>query len=420
MPGERYVEVLRWIGSHELSVNRLSLGTGRFMIRPLTQQDLPELAELRTRPGATDEQRQRAHAALTEMYPALFFNTPFFNADLRSLVSTDSDGKLTGVMAMGARPLQFHGQSITAAISSDLFVAEESRSSMAGVALLKGLLDGPQDITICDVANASTRRLWERLGGFIASAYNLNWIGVLRPSQLAAGMLGERRGLRLAGSALTTVAPLFDRAMPDRVKCQVNPVGRGLVESELTPDEFAEHLPELISHEAVQPVYSKEAAEWMWQRLPYLSEESGEVSTVKLHNSRGKLLGWYLYKLDTTGVARVSQIAAQPANAAVVVNHLLSRAYEQGAAAVAGRIQPSLQQVLIDHQCVIRGRETYALVHARNPQLADAYRGGQAWLSILDGEATLNAWNDPVQAAADLNFLQLPDRMQGQTSAVHA
>lgn len=372
------------------------------MIRHLRADDLGELAELRIRGSASTADQQRAQAAMTRLFPELYFRSPSYDAGLSGLVSEGTDGRLNGMIAVGARPMLLQGQPISAAIGADLFVAEESRRSMAGLALMKGLLNGPQDLTISDIANQKTRQLWERLGGFVATAWNINWIGVLRPGQLAAGMLQECRGGRLPGSILRAVSPIIDRLAPQRLKCEVIPVRGGFVESTLTPEEFSQHLHELTEEESVQPVFSRESAEWMWKRLPYLSPEAGELSAVMVRNSRGRLLGWYLYNLENGGVARVVQIAARTADADAVISHLFARTWEQGAAAVAGRAQPRFLQSLIDRGCLLRARESFTLIHSGNPQIADAFRSGRAWLSVLDGEAPLNVWNRPEQAAGDL------------------
>ncbi len=372
------------------------------MIRLLSEEDLAELAKLRAPDGATTTQRRRANIALTQLYPKLFLRTPTYRSDICGLVSAGTEGRLTGMIAMGARPMLCDGRPITAAIGADLYVAKDARKSMAGFALMKGLLNGPQDVTISDVANDKTRQLWERLGGFVASGWNINWIGILRPCRLVADMVQERRAGRVPGGILKTISPVLDRFAPDSLRCNVPSVRTALRESTLTSVEFSQHILELTCEESVQPVYSASSAAWMWQRLPYLSPDSGSVSAVTVRNRNGRLLGWYIYTLNPGGIARVAQIAARSADAEAVVNHLFARVFAEGAAAVAGRMQPRFQQLLIDRGCLLRGRETYTLIHSRDPDITDAFRSGRAWLSVLDGEAPFNAWNNPAAAVTDL------------------
>lgn len=372
------------------------------MIRQLTEDDLEELAILRTPDRATKTQRRRAHIALTQLYPKLFLRAPTYRTDPAGLVSAAADGRLTGMIAVGARPMLFDGRPITAAIGADLYVAKDARKSMAGVALMKGLLNGPQDVTISDVANDKTRQLWERLGGFVASGWNINWLGILRPCRLVADMLQERQAGRIPGGILKMISPIPDRFAPDSLRCNVPPADTDLLESTLTSVEFSQHIRELTCEESVQPVYSAASAAWMWQRLPYLSPNSGSVSAVTVRNRKGRLLGWYIYTLKPGGIARVAQIAARSADAGAVVNHLFARTFKEGAAAIAGRMQPRFQQLLIDRGCLFRGRETYTLIHSRDPGITEAFRSGHAWLSVLDGETPFNAWNNPAAAVTAL------------------
>jgi len=363
--------------------------------------DLPEIVALRTRSAADDTGKRRASVAVSQLYPHLFFDTESGESTTRSLVSTDRSGQINGMIGVAVRQIRIHESLRTAAIGADLFVAEDARSTLAGVALLKEFLAGPQDVTICDVASGSTRHIWNRLGGFVASAYNLNWIAVLRPAKLAAELLRERPFGGITSRIALGSAPVIDRCLASVISCRVDPVPAGLISEVLTPEEFYELHDGLVCESTVRPVYSAARAEWIWKRLAYVSPEGGAVSAICVRNSHGKLLGWYIYTLEQGGTARVIQIAARPEAVDVVVNHLFATASNDGASAVAGRIQPDIQQAFIDRGCLIRARNTYTLVHSRDPHLASAYRSGQAWLTPLDGEAILNAWHSPEAAVAE-------------------
>ena len=55
----------------------------------------------------------------------------------------------------------FNGEPILAAIGADTFFAPNTLSPMAGVALMKKFLKGPQDVAVWEIANGRTCRLWE-------------------------------------------------------------------------------------------------------------------------------------------------------------------------------------------------------------------------------------------------------------------
>ena len=91
------------------------------------------------------------------------------------------------------------------------------------------------------------------------------------------------------------------------------------------------------------------------------------------------------------------QIAARTAHRDVVINHLFLRARDKGA--VAGCVQSGQLQAMIDRRCLLRGRTSYALVHSREKGIRAACQSGEAWLSVLEGEATMDVWNRSEQAA---------------------
>jgi len=378
------------------------------MIRALTEADLPHLARMRTKPNATAVEIQNTQCAVKELLPKLFLNSPWRHPGLASLVSEDSDSLPHGMISVGARPMNYQGRQITAAIGADLFVAPGSRSRMAGVGLLKTFLNGPQDITICDVANDSTRRIWERMGGHVASQYNLNWYGILRPTKFASGLLREKWLGGFGGATLLqSIAPFADRILPQRLSLNLPNADllRGLHSEPLTAAEFGSQIGSLTAEDELAPIYCRDAAEWTWKRLPYLSPDEGTITAKNVRNSKGDLLGCYLYKMTSSSVASVLLIAAKQAHAGLVFDHLITQVWQDGASAIIGRVQPRLLQCLLDRGFSLRARSTYALVHSRDRAIADCFRHGSAWLSVLDGEALFNVWNRPQQALHDLGTL---------------
>ena len=118
-----------------------------------------------------------------------------------SLVSEEPDGTITGMIGVMARQMLFRDEPITMAVSAELYVDPAYRSSMAGLQLLKTFLDGPQDLSITDIANNKTRKIWERLRGIIAPLYGVIWFRPIQPSRFACALAiqsTQSRILRLA------------------------------------------------------------------------------------------------------------------------------------------------------------------------------------------------------------------------------
>ena len=121
----------------------------------------------------------------------------------------------------------------------------------------------------------------------------------------------------------------------------------------------------------------------------------GPSQQVFLRNARGEPIGWYIYQLSDVGMARVSQIVAHPHTAGQVIDHLWNHAAERGAVAVAGRVIPRFVQAISDRHCLMLRRSTYLLVHSRDPEIAESFVNGRAFLSLLEGEGPLQIWNNP-------------------------
>jgi len=111
----------------------------------------------------------------------------------------------------------------------------------------------------------------------------------------------------------------------------------------------------------------------------------GELVRSLVRDAEGEVLGWFAYYLRG-GQAHVQQVAAGRNALEAVLDHLLHDAYEKGAAAVRGRLEPRLADALSRRRCLY-GWSGAALVHARTPQLLGVLLSSQCWLERLDGES---------------------------------
>jgi hypothetical protein len=86
----------------------------------------------------------------------------------------------------------------------------------------------------------------------------------------------------------------------------------------------------------------------------------------------------------------------------LVLDHLFHEAARRGAIAVSGRVIPRFLQVFADRHCVIRRRSSHTLIHARDPQLLEAFATGRAFLSLFESEGPVQLWNNPLLAVQRL------------------
>ncbi len=372
------------------------------MIRPMSKDDVQQFFRMRADGTESREETAIRRQSLEEVFPRLFFEHPWFDGSLPSLVSEGSDGRINGTIGVLNRPMEFHGTEIAMGVCSDLYVSTQSRSSLAGLQLLKTFLEGPQDLSLTDVANATTRKIWERLGGIAAPLYGLNWIRVLHPGQFALSVLKRKRWAKVLAAAATPLAKTIDClagrvGLTDRLSCPKN-----IAASALTPSLFAEHFDGFAERYPLRPVYDARSAGWIWNRLDFVVREAGRSRQRLVQDASGKVLGWYIYQVNRGGIARVAQIVAFDQTIDTVLTHLFHDAFEQGSVALTGRLQPRFLQAFIDQKCLFRRRDAFTLVHSRDPEVMQTFASGQAFLTLLEGEAFLDIWNEPANASAAL------------------
>ena len=387
------------------------------MIRQLERNDLPKLPVLHAAGETLDANKhRRARTVFEQLFPVVFFEHPWRHLKSRSLVSTDNDGTLNGMLGVQPRPMQFGNEAITAAVSAELFVDPNSRTKMGGVQLLKELLNGPHDLSIADIANDSTRKIWTMLGGTILPTFGLYWMRLLRPSGFAASRLPNRTVRRVANG----VACLLDRT-GQKLKPTMFEVPKArLTGRPLDTTTFLNHFEEFTKHNQLTPIYDQSAFDWFEKRMDFVFWFSGPSKMVAVENARGQIQGWYIYQTDNRGIARVAQVVATPRTIVGVLEHLYHQCYTEGCVAVLGRMQPDFQQAFLDTGCLFRRRDRYVLVHSRRPDIMNAFHAGQAFLSHLEGESCLQVWNDPLRAAKHLKTCQSSKPSVTETHVVSA
>jgi GNAT superfamily N-acetyltransferase len=362
------------------------------MIRPLTPADIPQIPRLlATEQGPHAEPSPHLRAVIETLMPPLFLDTPHADPELPGLVSVDDDGQLTGMIGRITRRMEFRGQPIRAAVACELFVDPAHRSKMLGVKLLKKLMAGPQDLLFSDIANETSRKIWTGLGGSVASWYGLTWVKVLQPAQFALSMLRDRRFGKLAWTG-RPLAAIADRVLRQRSGRLTQLGAEPNADSEpFTPELFLELFPRFSAADELRPVYDRETIDWIWSRLDFLYA-AGPSEQRLVRSPRGEPLGWYVFQMTDTRIARVTQIVALPNTMGPVLDHLLHHAASRGAIAVSGRVIPRFLQAFTDRQCLIRPRSSHTLIHARDPQLLEAFATGRAFLSLFESEGPLQLW----------------------------
>ena len=129
-------------------------------IRPFERADLPAVAslyELVARSGS-----RMAAPGLERYFEDTFFDHPWADPEIPSLVFVDDDGGVGGFIGSSVRRLEFRGAPIRLGVAGQLVTEPKARNRAAGMFLMKEYLAGAQDLTVTDTASDVVERLGAR------------------------------------------------------------------------------------------------------------------------------------------------------------------------------------------------------------------------------------------------------------------
>lgn len=355
-------------------------------VRPFRREDVPAVVSLR--PHAFRTSLQRSPEALARYFEQTFFDAPWRDDSLPSLVYEDRTGRVRGFIGVVPRRMRWRDTTIRMAVPTQFMVHPEHRG-MAGVELMRRFLLGPQDLALSDRGNESARVVWERLGGSTSLLLSLFWARPLQPARFG---LARRARSRLVEHAIAVTGPLWGAV--DRLAAALSapavprdpPAGR--VEP-LDPAWAAAHLGEFLPAGTLQPVYDEPLMRRLIDEVA-AKTKLGALQGVLVRDDDGTPAGWFLYFANPRGVSQVVALVARPERGGDVIGHLVHRAAHEGATAVLGRMEPLLLPDLADARCRFDRDGPWMLAHARDPDLLAAVLGGQAFVSRLDSEWWLN------------------------------
>jgi hypothetical protein len=350
-------------------------------VRSLRHDDLPQVVALyRTHlavPNVAGEDELRT------AFEQVFLGEPLSDPSIPSLVFESSDGEILGFIGSLVHRMRFEQRSVRLACSSSLVVSPEARQFGAGGLLLRKYLAGPQDLSMTDTAGSATEKMWKRLGGSQYHLGSITWLHLVRPVQAAAGLklwhLGRQQRLPLVRPLCRPLDAVYSRSAGTGD-------GEGLAEEELTPSLLIEHQRLGPQKFDLLPEYDAERLGLLFDQIGR-SRSNGRLVKKLVRNEQGQPVGWYTASLLPSDIYRVLGLAATPGNEERLLRHVLRRAKDLGAAAVAGRVEPWLLEAF-PRRMLMLSRVRF-LVHSRDAALGDAVRSGKALLTGLESDIWL-------------------------------
>ncbi len=349
-------------------------------VRPLEPEDLPAVAALFQRTMAP---RSSADGVET-LFRSVLLDDPWADPRLPSLVATDADGALLGMLLASPRRLRLDGKPLRGMCGMHVLVDPAARGGGAAFDLLMRFLRGAQDVSFTDGAPEDIRPLLARLDCHPLQLESLEWTSILRPAAYWRGRLHSGRGGGVASH--WPVAP-FDELLA-RSPLTPSTVTDGLSDEPLTPGLMVAHLDALTSWARLRPDYDLPFLTWLFAQLGN-DHPQGELAA-RLVRRDGQPIGWHISLVRPGGMAETMQLVARPRDTADVFAALLSHARERGAAAVRGRLEAALLDAITTRRTLLR-RTSFVMLRARDPDVLGAITSGAAVFTRLDADW----WVDP-------------------------
>lgn len=352
--------------------------------RPLALADIPDVVALRQRCFA--HSAHSTNASAERYYHEILFESPWYDPELPSLVYEDGSGRIAGFVGVLARRLCLSGEALRVAVPTQMSVAPESRG-VGGVQLLKHLFEGPQDATLCDIANQRMRAVWERLGGVTLSMHSLQWTHALAPATWSVRNVPGGIMWRAARRGALPALRLLDGVTAAKRRSKEATSAADVIK--LPPSaETMMRLAETCAPDGIAGRYTPGELSWLFGQLAQ-KVGSAALRIVAVPNDDGEWRGWYAYVATPDRIAEVAHIAARRAQYRAVLTHLMEDARAQHLHAVRGRLDPRHSREWTE-RADLTADGPWMIVHSRRAEVIAAIHHQNCQLSRLDGEWWLN------------------------------
>jgi hypothetical protein len=359
-------------------------------IREFVESDIPQAADLNWR--VLRKGKGPSPPALRDFFRKLFFENPWFDKSLPSLVYEGENKQVVGFLGVVPRIMSFRGEPIRAAFGSNLAVYPENRASLAGFHLVKAYLEGKQDLSLTDTANNVTANIQKELGAATLGLETIHWARPLRPTQYALEFLAHRKERRASNTAKFLAKPLSfitDKIGAAIFDDQFRNNSHDLKGEDLDAEELLGNLSQLGSEYSLRPTYDQSTLVWL---LNFMDEMKafGELRRRTLRNNHNKIVGWYIYYLKPGAIGEVVQVGSKRHFGKEVYNHLFQDAWRHGAIGLHGRVEARWLRDLFETGCVFYRGGRWMQAYSRRPELIGLLQSNDTLLTRLDGEWCLS------------------------------
>lgn len=353
-------------------------------VRPLSPDDLPAVAEIYGDFIGWDSPDRSGFA---DFFGGAWFHGPLARPEVVPLGFEDDEDGIVGFVGSNLRPYRFGDRELLIACSGPIVVRPEHHRRGIARALKQTYGEGPQVMTANDRGEDRVHDAWVRLGSVNDTAASIGWIWVLAPAAFAVNVASRR----LRGGKRVASGPLLrrvDAAASRRLRIAPSD---GEIEP-LTPASMVDLLERLRGDFALLPAYDVESLTWLFGVLGEVDPALGPIVLRLVRDASGRPVGAYAMFVRPSGPAQVLQVAAAPADAGFVLDHLAQDAASQGALEVRGRVEPHLFTHLRRRKVLLAPDHYWAIMQTDDVAVSQAVLSGQALMTRLEGEWWLRPW----------------------------
>ena len=315
----------------------------------------------------------------------MFLSGPWHDETIPSLVYEDESGRPRGFVGVFPRRMLFDGEPIRVAVFTQLMV-DAGCHGLAGLALMRELFRGPQDLSLGDAANEPARRITPGIGAKIALLYSIYWTRPLRPWRYALADVGAstvQRAVRVAARPLMAIGDLTATRLRHSAFVQIKPTATA---TDLPTRAMLEHWAPMTRSFRLAGKVDEPTLEFVLHNAARKSVFGALQRVLVRDASGGAPIGWYIYYAKKREIGEVVDVAAVPDKYGDVLDHLFYDAWERGLIAVRGRLTPRDLPLLTQKRCVFQSGGPWTVVHSRRREVLESIDRGDARLSRLDGE----------------------------------
>jgi hypothetical protein len=294
-----------------------------------------------------------------------------------SLVCLAEDDSVCGFLAVDNRMYNFKDGEIRVAHASKFVLTREVRLSLTAFRILREFIDGPQDLSITDDANESSRLLWERLGGVMVPEHSIYYKLPLRPVSFAVNTVVKEEWEFSKAVAKTVGLGLDYLGMRARLPFFVKQNPR-LEFAELTDELLLQGYRGVCSKYDLYPKFDLND---LTPRLNLTKQEVqfGKLQRVALLNDEQKLVGWFIYYLNRGDNCEVLEAQSQRGYENDLFHALTWHAYHRGGVQLSGRLCAVQFGTFFALRTFSLPGHMWTMMHAKDGELFEEIRAGRSF-----------------------------------------